>query len=287
MMTSAAPQRLNFGCGYDKRPGYLNVDIDPACQPDLLLDGGDLIQLGRESYVEVLARDVLEHVPRLDAPALLLDLADLLVDGGTLRVQTSSIEGVAKQLKRHRDFPQHYNWTHCLFGTQAQTGDFHLTGFTNLSLTVHLLAAGFDVDRMWITDHWLLNAESTKVSSWSHLADDDQLDDEAFVAAMCREALFRDPGPYDVALFHARSAGGVFTRRDALKLVYSSPERLFAVAARHGFVERPSPLSPERIARRIPTSWKPALRRMQARARDASIAGRRALGATRARSSRV
>jgi hypothetical protein len=280
----AAPRRLNYGCGYDKRPGYLNVDIDPACRPDVLLDGGDLVSLGRESFVEVLARDVLEHVPRLETSALLLDFADLLVDGGALRLQTSSVEGVAKQLKRHRDFRQHYNWIHCLFGTQAQHGDFHLTGFTKLSLSVYLLAAGFDIDRMWITDHWLLNAEATKVSSWSRLADQ-ELGDAEFVRAMCREALYREPGPYDLALFRARAASGKLTRRDLLKQVYASPERLFAVAERHGFARRSSPLSAQRVVQHIPESWKPTLRSMRRVTRDASIRGRRALGAMRSRPS--
>ncbi len=30
--------KLNMGCGYDKREGYLNVDISPVCEPDLVYD---------------------------------------------------------------------------------------------------------------------------------------------------------------------------------------------------------------------------------------------------------
>lgn len=26
-------RKLNIGCGYDKREGYVNVDVDPACEP--------------------------------------------------------------------------------------------------------------------------------------------------------------------------------------------------------------------------------------------------------------
>ena len=29
--------RINVGCGYDKRPGYLNVGMDPNCTPDTLV----------------------------------------------------------------------------------------------------------------------------------------------------------------------------------------------------------------------------------------------------------
>jgi hypothetical protein len=30
--------RLNLGCGHNKRPGYVNVDLSPECAPDLVLD---------------------------------------------------------------------------------------------------------------------------------------------------------------------------------------------------------------------------------------------------------
>ena len=30
--------RLNLGCGYNKREGWINVDASPICKPDLVLD---------------------------------------------------------------------------------------------------------------------------------------------------------------------------------------------------------------------------------------------------------
>jgi hypothetical protein len=154
------PTRLNFGCGYDKRADYLNVDSDPACAPDVLLVDNDLSMLAGEPFEEVLALDVLEHIPRTQTPSVLLEWADLLGDGGRLRVKTSSILGVARQLEHEPSFREQYGWTLCLFGTQAHPGDFHQTGFTEMTLRVHLLAAGFDVERIWLTDRWLLHADA-------------------------------------------------------------------------------------------------------------------------------
>jgi hypothetical protein len=91
------PSKLNFGCGYDKRDGYLNVDVDAACAPDLLIVDGDDSAIPRRYFSEVLAKDVLENVPLPQTLAALLDFADYLVLGGKLIIQTSNIQHPARR----------------------------------------------------------------------------------------------------------------------------------------------------------------------------------------------
>ena len=67
--------RINVGCGYDKRPGYLNIDVDPAARPNLLVVGDDTSAVPRDHFVEVFAKDVLEHIPRAKTMDALLELA--------------------------------------------------------------------------------------------------------------------------------------------------------------------------------------------------------------------
>src|SRR4051794_7895478 len=61
----AFPRRLNLGCGFDIREGYLNVDVNDFHKPDLVCDITNLRDLPANYFDEVLAQDVLEHIPRL------------------------------------------------------------------------------------------------------------------------------------------------------------------------------------------------------------------------------
>ena len=90
----ASPTRINLGSGKDYRPGELNIDIDPALNPDLLLDLSATLDLpltldspvyGRvvlaaDSIEEISAIDVLEHVPNLTR--LMTNCLTLLREGG-------------------------------------------------------------------------------------------------------------------------------------------------------------------------------------------------------------
>jgi hypothetical protein len=275
-------RRLNFGCGYDKRVGYLNVDSDPACAPDVLLSDNDLSSLAGEPFEEVLALDVLEHIPRTKTLDILLEWNDLLADRGRLILKTSSILGVARQLDGEPSFQQQYGWVLCLFGTQAHPGDFHLTGFTETTLRVHLLAAGFRVDRVWLTDRWLLHAEATKISSWSDVVDRhvDSTDDD-FVDAACMAALGRAAAPEERASLTGALQSGAIDRRKAALQLYSSAEHLFRIAALEGFEPHTSASLIETVRTRTPAALRPPLRRLRTSTRSGLERARRAGGAWR------
>lgn len=283
-MAEEMPRRLNYGCGFDKRAGYLNVDMDPACAPDVLINGNDLSVLPKAWFDEVLALDVLEHVPRLSTQTMLLEWAELLRDGGNLTLKTSSILGVAERLERTADsFREQFGWTQCLFGSQGHSGDFHYTGFTETTLKVQLAAAGFELRRMWLTDHWLLHAEAVKVSSWTAILDRHAGDDDAtFITAVYREGLGRDPEPHSLTTVLDHLATGTWDRRAVVLHVRGSVERLFVVAGRCGLDAVNEQLD-AKVARRIPDRWKPPLRWTRRIARSASWHARRALGGLRAR----
>jgi hypothetical protein len=93
------PTRVNLGCGKDYRMGWLNLDVQAAAQPDVLLDLGQpqalpihaegalggAVVLEAESVDSIHANGVLEHVP--DLPQLMTNCLALLKAGGDLVVE--------------------------------------------------------------------------------------------------------------------------------------------------------------------------------------------------------
>jgi predicted SAM-dependent methyltransferase len=229
----AYPPMINIGCGYDKRPGFLNVDSDPACEPDILLAGNDFSHLPKRAFEHALAHDVLEHIERTETANALLEWVDLLKIGGTMALQTSSVLGVAKLMERHQNYCDHANFTIYLFGNQQHPGDYHHTGFTEQTLRVHLISAGLEVIDLALIDHWLFAVETRKVSDWSALADAG-MDNADFIAAACREALFREPEEVFANLWLGWLDAGAHDQRGILKMLYASEERRLRIAERHG-----------------------------------------------------
>jgi predicted SAM-dependent methyltransferase len=229
-----SPKRLNFGCGYDKRDGYVNVDSDPACAPDVLLVNNDLSVLPSNTFEEILALDVLEHIPRTQTLPVLVDWAELLVEGGRIRVETSSISGVAAKLASDPSFASQFGWTQCLFGTQAHPGDFHCTGFTDTTLSVHLLAAGFEISRLWVDDDWLLNVEAVKSHTWSTVVGrSSSMSDTRFIETIYQEVLGRTPDHDGERYLQTELGAHRMSRRQATRHLMTSAERLYVTAAKH------------------------------------------------------
>jgi SAM-dependent methyltransferase len=80
------PKELNLGCGNDYREGMLNVDINPELKADKYLDFSDKwLELPREHFSRIIARDVMEHIPNL--VQAMRNCLDILQLGGELYVQ--------------------------------------------------------------------------------------------------------------------------------------------------------------------------------------------------------
>jgi predicted SAM-dependent methyltransferase len=162
----AAPafKKLNLGCGWDLREGYVNVDFQDFHKPDLVADVRELSILPSSWFDEIVAQDVLEHLPRLDTPRTLAEWNRLLCIGGLLHLRMPNIVGLAELLvsPEKADIENQKNLVQCLFGTQAYTGDWHLTSFTEPLVRHYLAEAGFIIVRLGSRDHWLFDVTAKK-----------------------------------------------------------------------------------------------------------------------------
>jgi hypothetical protein len=79
-----------------------------------------------------------------------------------LQIRTTDIVGLGAMLSATDTVAHHGRMIHNLYGTQAYTGDYHLSGFTDLTLIDHLFEAGFDRIRIARHHGWLLVADARR-----------------------------------------------------------------------------------------------------------------------------
>ena len=225
------PRKLNLGCGGDIRSGYLNVDMNAWGGPDLVADIRKLDFLPSQGYEEIVAQDVLEHLPRSDTLRVLMQWNRPLRPGGRLVLRLPSVLGVADLLRQpaHQTPEMHEELMQALFGSQAYTGDFHYTSFTEVLLRHYLAEAGFRVTSLTLALGWLFDVVAEKVAHLEEcpLPDFSDLEsiagDEAFVDACYRRILRRepDPGGRDYYLNGLKSG---MTRGVTISAILAGPE---------------------------------------------------------------
>lgn len=167
-----AALKLNLGCGYDSRYGWVNVDADPAVSPDVLahLDDesawAERFKAGTVSRIE--AAHVLEHLHHWAAVKLMQACYVLLEPGGKLLVRTPDLDAVCR-------LPDGPRRTGLLYGGQEQpqgTRDddrrarnpqffCHRFGYTAKSLRVELARVGLMVESVR-SDDAVLTAVAVK-----------------------------------------------------------------------------------------------------------------------------
>lgn len=84
--------KLNLGSGWDKKNGFVNIDIDPGAEPDVVCD--ILHMPFREGAADgVRAFDVLEHVPNDKRIAVIEEIYRVLKPDGLFEHFTPTTDG--------------------------------------------------------------------------------------------------------------------------------------------------------------------------------------------------
>ena len=112
-MPDAPPLRINIGCGAYKLPGFVNLDQDPACAPDLVATVPPL-PFPDGAAAEVWLCHVLEHYDYAGGQALLADCARVLAPGGQLGVVVPDTRAILQHWLAadgaRAEFPEGHWW---------------------------------------------------------------------------------------------------------------------------------------------------------------------------------
>ena len=118
----------------------------------------------------------------------------------------------------------------CQFGTQAYTGDFHFTTFTQVLLAHYLKSAGFRPLKIELMHGWLFDATAEKVEHINAppVRDFGELlgieGDDAFVRTCYREVLRRDADPGGFDFYHSSLHSGSMSRQVVIDIMIGSTE---------------------------------------------------------------
>jgi predicted SAM-dependent methyltransferase len=224
--------KLNVGCGFDYRHGYINVDLNAEHGPDLVADATWLEPIEDNSCGEVVAQDVLEHMPRAKGTTALYEWNRVLMPGGKLVLRIPSVPHLVGLMSdpRFQGLEEQQRLMQCLYGTQSYVGDFHLNGYTEVTLRHALADAGFKVETITIVDEWMFEAVARKVS---HKAPDALLrvtSDVEFIEQAYRHLLKREADPGGLAYYVKILQGGI-ARESVLASLRASPEYTAAASA--------------------------------------------------------
>ena len=78
--------RLNLGCGGRRLEGYVNIDADPGCKPDLLVDSVSVLPYGDHEADEIRMDSVFEHLHKWEQIPALREWRRVLRPGGVLAI---------------------------------------------------------------------------------------------------------------------------------------------------------------------------------------------------------
>ncbi len=172
-MQETKHRKLNVGCGFDHRQGYVNVDMHDRHKPDVVANVLDLAAFPTGYYEELVAQDVLEHVTREDVRKALFEWNRVLALGGKIFIRTTELGGLFRLLEapENQAIEDQERLIQNIFGTQAYQGDFHLSGFTEPLFRYYLWEAGFEVDSLSLHNGAFLDA-------WAHKTKDLGFEDE-------------------------------------------------------------------------------------------------------------
>jgi SAM-dependent methyltransferase len=136
--------KLNLGCGLQKLEGYINVDIDPALEPDEVFDFTGRFPYECGTVDEIVAYHVLEHIPKFHHRPIFAELYRVLVPNGRLVISFPEWATCVKYYQSNHKGMKEF-WEATLYGRQASPHDFHVCIMERDAVSRELVRSGFAI----------------------------------------------------------------------------------------------------------------------------------------------
>lgn len=135
--------KLNLGCGDNKIPGYINIDSEKSCKPDLILDiAKRVLPYKRDSVDEILMFHCIEHLKKQFHRKILLDMNRILKPAAKLYLSYPNFWECAKLWYENKTGDRRF-WEATLYGRQLYPGDTHVCVMNPDELAALLYECGF------------------------------------------------------------------------------------------------------------------------------------------------
>jgi len=139
-------KKLNLGCYNKKFHGFINVDIRPEVNPDVIDDCSKLETFEPNSISLIYASHFFEHLDFKQGNEAIKRYYELLIPGGILRLAVPDMEAVFAHYFYWKDLKLLYS---ALWGSQKHDFDKHLSGYDEKTLTELFINTGFQKVEKW------------------------------------------------------------------------------------------------------------------------------------------
>lgn len=153
-------KKLNLGCGRDKREGWINLDVMPELEPDIVHDLHDPLPFKTETIDHILAQDILEHFTKEKVSEIIEEFARVMKVGATVEIRIPNIDEIIEKFEYDKETRNEF-----LYGTTYETGVFgaHKVGFTPVFITQLLLDSGLVIEKFeQVTTNFHITAKKSQ-----------------------------------------------------------------------------------------------------------------------------
>lgn len=140
---SKKPLKLNIGCGENKIKGFVNIDGEKSCNPDIVHNFVKKPLPYKSNVVdEIVFFHTIEHIQKKFHHIILSEMYRILKPGGKLYISYPNFWECAQRWKQNY-LGQKRFWEATLFGRQLYKLDHHVCAMDPDELEIHLKNQGY------------------------------------------------------------------------------------------------------------------------------------------------